>query len=322
MNKIQYSKILLAIVILFSLGMSSCKKNFERLVAVKTTSVNSTSFLAQGEVIDVGDLSPEYGFYYSYSPALINPAIYKVGTTSSPKTFQASFEGLPSGTYYIAAYAKSSQGTIFGDVLTFTVSGGDVDYYWDDGTSEYSWKMNPGYDGYMGNLFPVTTSGFIKSVKAYFTPASDSGSDMLQVEFFDQNQLSIGYTNPFTPYASTWITIAGLSIPFNGNFYAMVHWNYVMAQTNYLAMDQNGPNVSMDLGYAYSGGVWSKLSSESVGNMKPGIFLLRVTAQITGKDKRSVIAELGPPVTPGIQYQAIKRTTADKSSFQAMPVKP
>ncbi|MCX6287987.1 MAG: hypothetical protein NTY96_12820 [Bacteroidetes bacterium] len=320
MNRLHYSTILLAVVILSSLGMSSCKKNFERLLAVKTTSINSTSFLAQGEVTDVGDFSPEYGFYYSYSPNLSSPAIYKIGTTGSPKTFQASFEGLPANTYYIAAYAKSSQGTVFGDVLKFTVSGGgDVDYYWDNGHSDYGWRINAGYNNWLGNLFPVTTSGIIKSVLLYFSSGTGTGSDMLSVEFFDQNHNSISSTSSFSPIASNWITISGLSVPFNGNFYTMVHWNSVVSPTNYLAMDQTGPNVYMDLGYIHYGSTWTKLSTDPNGNQQPGIFLLRVTAQLTSKEKGTVLTELGPSISPVIQNPGTLKNIKSGSAAQAMP---
>jgi len=320
MNKLLYSKTLLALIIFSSLGVSSCKKNFERLVAVKTNSINSTTFVAQGEVIDVGDLSPEYGFYYSYSPALTNPAVLTLGNTGSPKSFQASFAGLPAGTYYLAAYAKSSQGIVYGNVLKFTVSGGDVEYYWDDGTGSYGWTINPGYNNYLGNLFPVTTTGIIKTVQVWFNTNSSAGSDNLTVDFFDQNRNYIASSGYFTPVAGTWIAITGLNVSFSQSFYVMVHWNSVVSPTNYLAEDQDGPNVGMDLAYIHYGTTWTILSTDPGGNQKPGIFLIHVTAQITGKDKVSVLTELGPSITPVIENQETGKNIKSCTATQDMPL--
>jgi len=293
MKKASSINILLIIIILSGLGSASCRKNFERLLAVKTSSVDTASFLVKGEVIDVGTDSPDYGFCYSRdpNPTLGNSQVVNLGATKTPATFQTNLPVSDSGyTYYVRAWAGSNQGTEYGDILRFYTNG-KIEYYYDNGTSDYGWKMSEGYDGYMGNLFPVNTSGRIKSVKVYFNPYSGAGSEMVQVEFFDQERRSIGYTNPFTPVASSWVTISGLSLPYNGNFYAMVHWNYVVTPTNYLAMDQSGPNAFMDLAYIFFQGKWSKLSSDPAGNGKAGNFLIRVTVQPGSRETGSVITE-------------------------------
>ncbi|MEI7492459.1 MAG: hypothetical protein WCK92_13750 [Bacteroidota bacterium] len=320
MNKLPFVRILLAVFTLSCIGMTSCKKNFERLVAVKTTSISSVNYLAQGEVIDVGGLSPEYGFCYGSgsNPDLSGPNI-KLGTTSSPKSFQTTMDLSP-GTYYVRAYAKSSQGTVYGDNLKFFVSGGDVEYYWDNGVADYGWRWNPGYDGHMGNLFPVTTSGTIKSVKMYFFTAADAGYDQLNMIFINQNGYVMDSTSYFLPPANDWYTISGLNIPFSGNFMAVVHWNKTASPTNYLGMDQSGPNAYMDLAYELKDGAWVKLSTNTGGNMKAGVFLIHVTAQVT-KNKNGVaeLTELLPG--PGKFTGSIHNTPAKntKSPSQAKP---
>ena len=292
MNKVYIRSILLVIIILNSLGITSCRKKSEHPPAVQTISVDTVSFLVKGRVTDVGSASTQYGFCYSKNsnPTLENSKMLIIGATSDPITFQTYLPALDSGnTYYLRAWGKNSQGTAYGGIFAFHVASSLAEYYYDNGSSDYGWRMSKGYDGYMGNLFPVNTSGTIRSVKVCFQSDPQAGTEMVQVEFFDKDRFSIGYTNPFTPVAPDWITISGLNIPFNGNFYAMVHWNYVLTPTNYLAMDQSGPNAYMDLAYIFFEGKWKKLSADSAGNQKAGNFLIHVSAQLGSKKKESVL---------------------------------
>jgi hypothetical protein len=329
MKALRFTPLVLAAIILGCLGLASCKKNFQRLMAVTTTSIDPNTYLAKGEIIDVGNSSPQFGFCYSTNsnPNLSNSTVLNLGTTSSPKSFQTNVSA-GAGTYYICSYAKSSEGTVYGGVLKFVVTSGVVEYAFDSGADDYGWRINPDYDSYMGNLFPVTTSGTIQSVRVYFSPATDAGTEYVSIVFFDVSRSQIGSTSVFVPTASSWLTQSGLSIPYSGNFYAMVYWNYLLNPTNYLAMDQSGPNVAMDLGYYMSQNSWSKLSTNPSGNQKPGIFLIRVTVLLS-TNKGTVITELGPapgPVNPGnalsppassIPGNAAKRAS---SPLQAKPV--
>ena len=301
MKIMRFLTLIAAIVISAGLGLNSCRKNFERLMAIKTTSIDTSTFLIKGEIIDVGSGTPSYGFCYGPNPAPgLNDMVDSLGVTGSAKSFQTNIFVSP-GSYYIRSYAKSSQGVVYGDDLKFIVRPGRmIEYYFDNGSDEYGWRMNPFNDGYLGNLFPVSSSGTIESVRIWFLPASDSGSEYVSVAFFNASGDRIGMGPVFVPKASEWITLSGLNIPFSGNFYAMVYWNYLIYPSNYLAEDQSGPNAYMDLAYYMSQKKWVRLSTSSAGNNKPGIFLIRVTVKLP-PDKGGAITELGPapgPVSP------------------------
>ena len=324
---------ILAAVILGCLGLSSCKKDYQRLMYVTTTSINASTYLAKGEIIDVGSGSVEYGFCYgTTSNPGINNSVKKVGTTSTPQSYQANLSSLtPGSTYYMRSYVKNGSDVVYGDVLKFSVQGGEVEYIYDNGAVDYSWRYTPGSVGYMGNLFPVTTTGTITSVQVYFKTASDAGQDPVSFTFFDSNRSVISSTYLFTPSSSAWMSVTGLNIPYSGSFYAMVFWNNLPGQTNFLAEDQTGPNVSMDLAYYNDSGTWGTLSSvTSAGNQLPGIFLIRVTVQLP-TSKGMITTTLDPaqglmdPVQvsghsqgPSILPNAVKHTS---SSLQSMPVK-
>ncbi|NQV03359.1 MAG: hypothetical protein HQ542_11980, partial [Bacteroidia bacterium] len=156
------------------------------------------------------------------------------------------------------------------------------DYIYDDGEADYGWRYNAGYEGWMGNYFPISSSGMILSIEMFFSFAEGHGNNDLTVDIFDDNRNLIGSTYPFTPGTDSWILIDGESIQYAGAIYVMVHWDFVVEPTNYLGMDQNGPNAYMDLGYYCDGTLnWGKTSSLASGNGDPGVFLMRLQVQLT-----------------------------------------
>ncbi|MFH1937735.1 MAG: hypothetical protein ABIK52_09250 [Bacteroidota bacterium] len=276
-----YPFIILAACLTFT---SACKK-FERLIAVITISANEASRLVKGEVIDAGGSTVEYGFCWgtTASPTLADFS-EMVGTTNTTKTFETTLTSLQPGTYYVRAYAQGDLGTVFGDPLKIVISGSIVDYNYDDGESDYGWRYNAGYQGWMGNYFPISTSGTIKSIEMYFNHVDGHGNDALNVEVFNASRNLIGSTNSFYPGDNSWVSIDA-NVNYSGSIYVMVHWNFTLEPTNYLGMDQNGPNASMDLGYYRDGSYnWGKTSSLASGNGYPGVFLLRLEVLlISGK---------------------------------------
>jgi len=269
-------------------------------MVVKTTSINASTFLAKGEIIDVGPGSVEYGFCYSTSlnPGM-NDNVLKVGTSSSPQSYQATLSLLvPGSTYYLRAYIKGTDGVVLGDILKFVVPSGEIEYVFDNGVDDYAWRINPTYVGYLGNLFPVSTAGTIKAVSIFFRTATGAGSEPLYVTIFDASRNEIATTGAFIPSSGSWMSLTGLNIPYNGNFYAMVLWNNLVNSTNFLAEDQSGPQAYLDLAYHY-GSTWEKVSSITSGNQLPGVFLLRVTVLLSTA-KGNVLTTLGPEPGPVI----------------------
>ncbi|MBC8462027.1 MAG: hypothetical protein ISS17_07350 [Bacteroidales bacterium] len=296
-----YPFIILAACLTFT---SSCKK-FERLIAVITISANESSLLVKGEVIDVAESTVEYGFCWgtTTSPTLANSYI-KVGTTSSAKLFETTLSGLQVGTYYVRAYAQGDQGTVYGDPVKLQISSPYVEYYYDDGDSDYGWRYNAGYEGWMGNKFPITTSGTILSIEMYFNHVDGSGNDVLNVDVFNASRNQIGSTSDFYPGDDSWVSI-NANINYSGAIYVMAHWDYTQEPTNYLGMDQNGPNAYMDLGYYRDGDLsWGKCSSLTSGNQQPGVFLVRLHVQLSSGKTVTYTPQIDPGTNQLIMTEA------------------
>ena len=285
--------------------LTSCKKDFIRLMAVRTLSANGITLLVKGQVIDVGEANPEYGFCWSQfpNPTILSNSMY-VGKATQPVSYEAVLAGLQSGyTYYIRGYVKDGSNIEYGNQVEMTVSSGTVTLYWDDGEADYGWRYNAGYEGWFGNHIPTTSSGQIIEIELYFNQASGSGSDYLNVDIFNSSLSLIGSTNNFLPGTSTWVTVPGNGISYSGSFYVMVHWDYTVSSTNFLGMDQNGSNAYMDLGFYRDGsGNWGRASSLPTGNMLPGIFLARVTVQTSS----GALMTFGPSsIPPGYRPVAL-----------------
>lgn len=93
------------------------------------TGIGGTSVTANGTLIAFGATPVTVmGFVYSSTnpnPTLADSVINDPGTSIG--TFSDSISGLSSSTsYFFAAYATNSQGTAYGQVLTFSTSGGVV----------------------------------------------------------------------------------------------------------------------------------------------------------------------------------------------------
>jgi len=271
-------KAILLIPVIFLITFLSCKK-LERIVMIKTVSADETTLVVKGELVDAGAQAITYGFCWSTEPgASFTDSKKVVGSSEEATPFQTTIAGLVPGTrYYIRAFASGESGILYGEELSLVVSSGTVEYYYDDGTAENGWRFNSGFDGSLGNLFPISTSGSIKSINVFFTQSSDAGSGTLTIDVYNSDFTRIGGVSAFTPAVEVWTTKSA-NITFNGSFFVMVTWKTTTGPTNYLGSDENGPNVSMDLAwYLNDEGQWAKLSSD--GNV-PSIFLIRVTATL------------------------------------------
>lgn len=278
----------------FLMLATSCKKDFERLLAVETTGINKDTYTVTGAVTDIGESSPTYGFCYGTSPnPTLGNQVVTLGRATSPLTFQKTLIDLtPGATYYVRSFVQGEQGTVYGAVLSFEVTGNEVDYIYDDGEYDYGWRSNPGYINRMGNQFPVTGYGSIRSISLYFALDETHGSDQVNVEVFNSSRGLVGSTIQFVTPVDSWITISGLNIDFSGAFYVMVLWNNVSGNTNYLGEDQDGSQAYLNLAYKCYQDVWTLMSDSPNGNQLPGNFMIRVKAMLYAADGKQVIKEL------------------------------
>ena len=194
--------------------------------------------------------------------------------------------------YVPAQFAGTVTNALNGEPLNgVLVTANPVGYFetlaFDDGTAENSWAINPGNDAHLGNYYPVGVSGVIQSMDVYFDP--NFGADMttpLTIDFFDDARNYLGTSNSFYVTAGGWYNIEVPNIAFSGPFYAMVHWFNIVGTNRYMASDENGPNVAMNLGYYQSGGSWYHLTDFGYNNT---IYILRANVFVEGAPTLAVL---------------------------------
>jgi hypothetical protein len=178
-------------------------------------------------------------------------------------------------------------------VLTWSPPGGQpilIEYVWDDGSYENGWTINPGYEVWMGNQFPVAGNfGEIILFKIWFYTNAGGQANELTVDVFDADGELLGTSDPFACTPETWNIIAAPNIPYNEFFYALIHYDMETSQSHWCGYDENGPFSQDDYGTYYDGTAFQSFSS-AAGTV-PGVFMLRVTAQV-GAD--GDIVEFGP----------------------------
>jgi hypothetical protein len=158
-----------------------------------------------------------------------------------------------------------------------------VDLIFDDGTYEGQVYVTGG-TGYVGNVFPVgpTMSGKLIQFSAMFQMADGSTNKIL---IYDAAHNLLATTAPMTPVADQWVTVNVDSVPFTGQFYAMVEMDG--SQTNLIALDQNGPFAPSDLCWTILPPTWALLSSYG---FPKSVALLRAKAYIPFDLKSAVVA--------------------------------
>ena len=211
-------------------------------------------FTANGE--DSGDI-----FYWYVD----NIHIYVGYEFNPPINLVTAKQGIPENDIKLTWGPPAGGGTI-------------MTYILDDGSAENGWAINPGYDAWLGNEFPVTESGVLQSFDLWWQTGS-GGSESMTIDIFDGSQTLVGTSDPFVPVPESWMTIAAPDVPFSGTFYAMVHWNMLAGNTHYLGSDEDGPNAANNYGWYYDGAAWAHLSDFGY---PPNVFLIRAKALVGG----------------------------------------
>jgi hypothetical protein len=163
-------------------------------------------------------------------------------------------------------------------------------FAFDDGKMENSLAISPGIDAWLGNLFSVSVlvSGNIHSFDLLWSHNPVATSQDFHIDVFSPAGVLMGSSQTFRvpiPPPDTFMTVTlARDIPFSGPFYGMIHWNNFNGPTDFLGLDQNGPNASYNLAYYYDGMAFTHMSAVS-GNGIPGVFTERMCALTYGADK-------------------------------------
>jgi hypothetical protein len=179
-------------------------------------------------------------------------------------------------------------------------SGQNMCFIYDDGSEENGWAINPGYNDWLGNLYPIgaAVAGNLQSFDILWYNNGSGTQQPWSIDVFSQAGILLGTSQTFAvpvPAPATFMNIALTNeIPFAGPFYGMVHWNNFTGATHWLGFDENGPFASQNLGYYYDGTAFQPIQVVGGGNM--GVFTERACAFVYGEDK---IVTLGPTPTPG-----------------------
>jgi len=191
------------------------------------------------------------------------------------------------------------------------------EYILDDGFCENGWAFNPASEAWLGNEFVTSESGVLQGLDLYWMMNAFTGSDMLTVDIFNSNQVLIGSSAPFSTVNDAWQTIPLSDVPFDGTFYAMVHWNNLAASTDYLGSDENGPNAADNYGWYYDGASWKHLSDFGYAH---NVFMLRATALIGVDHLKATLGEVSinnkarPTRTPGNIPQLSSKPGSQKTT--------
>jgi len=190
-----------------------------------------------------------------------------------------------------------------------------VEYVLDDGSYENGWCINPGYDAWLGNLFPVTDTGELVSFDLYADPYVGATTENVTIDVFDSGHNLVGTSDPFVIPAGTWTTVSVPNVPFDGEFYAMVHWNMLAGHTNWFGFDENGLNATANLDWYYDGSTWALLHVAAAAT--PGVFMLRATAMVEGELREITAGQVDytPGVLPEEEITAMQNSLSSNSVF-------
>jgi hypothetical protein len=185
-------------------------------------------------------------------------------------------------------------------------------YIEDNGTVGDGYSCPPGYAtsvALLGNYYPATNPGVIKSIDWLFSQYGSSSdlSTVVKIYAADQSTL-LGQSPPFiaagAPYPDgTWDNSPCGDIAYNGGFYAMVDmFPYNSAMVNYLNLDNTTPGpTGVGWGWADCDGVWTYVVNSSVwgGNDALATFMEHANVCESGaKDKDAPITTFDPSTLP------------------------
>ncbi|MCX6288083.1 MAG: T9SS type A sorting domain-containing protein [Bacteroidetes bacterium] len=198
---------------------------------------------------------------------------------------------------------------------------------YDDDSFENGIANPPGYTYSFGNMFVLTPglSGHLTSFDCFFYESGSSGPLNLTMDVYNETYNLIGSSDPFLQGNNIWQNIEVPSIPFNGTFYGMVNENGTTTRPNWLGLDVDGPQASLDYAMYYDGtGGWGTINS--IAGTGPGVYLQRANGFISDKTgKAFTIAPGQDPYTNNsaggsLQGYNVYRTdsTAQPSTFQKL----
>ena len=111
------------IILIASVGLYSCKKDYPRQSAVVTISMDKPTAVANGKVIDLGQTTiTDHGFCWdSMGFPTVGGKTIQMGKLYQTGNFSGKIPGLsPSKVYYLKAWVSSENDVFYGELISFT----------------------------------------------------------------------------------------------------------------------------------------------------------------------------------------------------------
>jgi len=152
----------------------------------------------------------------------------------------------------------------------------ETQYIFDDGTIEEGYRFIPNSEGWTGGIFDVNEIGEITGVEVFGWDAwGDDTGIPVTIDIFDADRNYVGTSAPFVMLDRQWVYASVPNLPYDGTFYAMLHWDYLPSYICFLGIDMDGPYSYPTRDYVIADGYWYTAGY--------GCFMIRVTANSTGK---------------------------------------
>lgn len=145
-------------------------------------------------------------------------------------------------------------------------------YVLDDGSYENGTYVPVNGNMMLGNKFESDKIGVLSSIEIFGAENPIGGNQSVTAKIFNSEKVLVGESEPFMIPANRWLTVPLDNVQFDGTFFVMIHWQNPTSDTNWLTMDEKGPNAEAGYGYIMKNDVWA-LNWQTGGH--PCVFLIR-----------------------------------------------
>ena len=158
--------------------------------------------------------------------------------------------------------------------------GGEIQYILDDNSFENTVCYGDTGDCWIGNIFSTEVPAKLNSASVSIEPSVNNIGTTYSIDVFNANRQLIGSSDSFIPEAGLWTDVALPDIQINGSFYLMLHITTDL-ESDYLLLDQNGPQTSGNKTWVAFDGIWSELTDYG---FDPSVAAIRVKGIIGMSD--------------------------------------
>ncbi len=129
----------------------------------------------------------------------------------------------------------------------------------DDGEHENGYAGEPNEEVWLGNYFPVEEVSTVTSFDLYWAGYGVNTPQMMRLDVFDDQNKIVISSEEFLFGLDEWVNIDIPNITLHGNYYVMIHWSGLFAQSTFLAIDTTSTTPDYAF-YRYPDGDFQLLS--------------------------------------------------------------